>query len=269
MTINRITRGDLQHMVESLNRVREDPSLLDEDHAHVDEDRFAPMDDIVRRTAAVAKPTMKAFWAKVHSDHELLMGLARVLWYTEGWKEQKKNIVKLLAVQQGDARTAATAMRASGAYFSRGVQLESQAISVVHGPPWGSPQSDTRNTVYTIDAGMKALFPTVPIEITVQVDDNDKGSCITGARLNIRPQCWMEHLHTLRDARLSVRYDGHPLRFTKDFGWLRIPDSEKGFKGSSFSAQLPLTPLRSSCLSIGILKQGVRTLFIHPIGLKR
>jgi hypothetical protein len=267
MAINGITRRDLQRMIEPLNQVREDPSLLAENRANVDEKRFAVIDDIVRRTAAVANPTMKRFWAKVHNDYELLAGLARVMWHTGGWEKQPQNIVRLLAVQRGDARTAAAAMRFGGTYFSRTLKPRDQAIAVVHGPRWDVPQADTRNSIYNVDAGRKALPPVVPIEIAVQVYENKRGSSIIGALLSIRPHAWMENLHTLKDALLSVRYDGRPLTNEKKFGWLSIPGSEKQFKGTSFIAQLPLTPLRSSCLSIAILKQGVRTLFIHPIGL--
>jgi hypothetical protein len=282
MAIRKITTSDFGKLYEPLKEAGRNPKLLSESGVSLCADELQKIKDVLSDIIWEGKTKVPLFWREVHHRSELLPSLAKLLWHTNSWKSQR-NIFALLAVQYGSAERATQAMRPGSGWFANDDEkMPKRAVSVAHGKGWSSFEDGTRKLVFDAHKeGINGGVEEVPIEIGLDVWASKKTKSIGGASLEIKPQKFVDGVYAPKDVKIWATYNGAGLRFNRSYEWLPIPGKMEQFRGNCFRASLPLTPLRSSCLSFAIYKVArpargkqkalyksfYHTLFIHPIGL--
>lgn len=246
------------------------PVLRAQGDSRLDRQEYSKVLRVVREVAQAPDIGKGKFWAEVYRDNKLLTGLARVLWYTEEWEKQKHNILALLAVQEGSVEKAAKAMKlgGNGGFFDKRGKLKEEAITIGNGSNWELLPEGGARMVYKTKLNSMPKDDPIPFELGVDLLFMQNDKSITGLSVSLKPQRWVNGVYRIGDANVRIKLDGNMVRFPriKEFVWLPIPGKEQMFKGPRFRCDLPLSPLKSSCLSVAIARGGIHTLFIHPIG---
>ncbi len=264
MAVKPINGIDMLRMQQTIDWYRERSFMRASTHADVADELFERIRDTVHEASSFSQRGMHKFWSEVYRDNNFLKGLSRLLWHGADWSKHEGSLLKLLAVQNGTRqRDAARAMKRGGEFFLSKSDSLTEAVTV-GGGRWLSSSGLMRLDYMTeIKRGKKR----VTAEFKVSVSPTKNGdNAVSHADITIQPKQWVDGVHSVRDANMTIKVDGATQNFKRQAGWIQIDDI-RSFKGTTLRARIALTPLQSSCLSIAILQSGIHTLFIHPIGL--